>query len=340
MQFKLNVLKCLNIEIVILCETQNYTVYQHDRQPQGWGTHGSGGVAIAIKNSLLFSHEIVGIYKTFDGILGNKLQNRDTEYSKGIIGNYLSPDNYHYGRDPETYFNNCSVLWDTLSDCDLRVGTGDYNSRTKQQLDYIPDIDGNLVPPRTNIDNFKNSHDESFITFLKDNRAIILNGRVTPQFNNYTFATPRGASVPDYMFCPIDNLNNFEQFKVLLMKDIVNTFNLLPPQNLPDHSFLYGIFGTNQVEKEINSNYQPRLNFQNGPKPPPKKNLKKIDSTFFMNEDIQQQVLNTIEKIEANVGNQTELDMLWGDVKNLFLSEMDKLPILPSSNIKKSKQAI
>ena len=234
------------------------------------------------------------------------------------MGNYLSPDNYHYGRDPETYFNNCSVLWDTLSDCDLRVGTGDYNSRTKQQLDYIPDIDGNLVPPRTNIDNSQNSHGESFITFLKDNRAIILNGRVTPQFNNYTFVTPRGASVPDYMFCPIDNINNCEQFKVLLMKDIVNTFNLLPPQNLPDHSFLYGIFGTYQVEKEINSNYQPRPNFQNGPKPPPKKNLKKIDSTFFMNEEIQQQVLNTIEKIEANVGNQTELDMLWGMLRIYF----------------------
>ena len=53
-----------------------------------------------------------------------------------------------------------------------------------------------------------------------------------------------------------------------------------------------------------------------------------------MNEEIQQQVLNTIEKIEANVGNQTELDMLWGEVKSLFLSEIDKLPNLPSSNNK------
>ena len=64
MQFKLNVLKCLNVEIVILCEThclndqtikiETYTVYQHDRRPLGGGRHGSGGVAMAIKNSLLF----------------------------------------------------------------------------------------------------------------------------------------------------------------------------------------------------------------------------------------------------------------------------------------------
>ena len=71
-EFKLNVLKCMNVDIVILCEThclndqtiriENYTVYQHNRQPQGGGRHGSGGVAIALKNSLLFSHEILGIY--------------------------------------------------------------------------------------------------------------------------------------------------------------------------------------------------------------------------------------------------------------------------------------
>ena len=124
------------------------------------------------------------------------------------------------------------------------MGTGDYNSRTKQLVDYIPDIDGNLVPPRINVDNIQNSHGDSFITFLKDNRTIILNGRVTPQYNNFTFVTPRGASVPDYMICPLDNLRNCEECKVFLMKDIVNLFGLLPPQNLPDHSFLFAKLGT------------------------------------------------------------------------------------------------
>ena len=229
-QFKLDVLKCMNCSIVILCETHclndqtikinDYTVYQHDRQPQGGGRHGSGGVAIAIKNSLLFSHEILAIHKIYDGLMGIKIKNRETDYTIGIMGNYLSPDNYHYGRDPENYFNHCSVLWQTLSDCDLRVGSGDYNSRTKQLLDYIPDIDGNLVPPRINVDNFRNSHGDSFITFLKDNRTIILNGRVTPEYNNFTFVTPRGASVPDYIICPLDNLSNCENCKVHLMKYI------------------------------------------------------------------------------------------------------------------------
>ena len=89
--------------------------------------------------------------------MGIKLRNRESDYTIGIMGNYLSPDNYHYGRDPENYFNYCSVLWQSLSDCDLRVGTGDYNSQTNQLVDYIPDIDGDLVPPRINVDNVQNS---------------------------------------------------------------------------------------------------------------------------------------------------------------------------------------
>ena len=203
----------------------------------GGERRGSGGITICIKTSLLYSHEVLGLYGDYEGILGIKLQQRFTDYTLGIMANYLSPSNYQYGRDPEGYYNNCGVIWDNLSDCDLRVGAGDYNSRTSQVLDYLPDIDGAIVQPRTNPDKIKNSHGDCFISFLKDNRTVILNGRVTPHFNNYTFVSTRGVSVPDYIICPVDNLTNCEQFKVLLMTDIINYFGLIPPQTLPDHSF-------------------------------------------------------------------------------------------------------
>jgi hypothetical protein len=119
--FKQYVLKCLNVDIVILCETHclnadiitldSYTVFQHNRQPQGGERRGSGGIAIAIKTSLFFTHELLGIYKIADGILGLKLRQNFTDYTIGIMANYLSPSNYHYGRDAENYFNHCSVLW-------------------------------------------------------------------------------------------------------------------------------------------------------------------------------------------------------------------------------------
>ena len=347
--FKLNVLECLNVDIVVLCEThclnedqisvKNYTTFQHNRIAIGGGRRGSGGIAICIKNSLLFTHKVLGLYKNYDGILGIKLQHRFTECTIGIMGNYLSPSNYHYGRDAEGYFNNCSVIWEIMSDCDLRIAAGDYNSRTNQALDYLPDIDGGLVPPRTNPDKLKNSHGDSFISFLKDNRTVILNGRITPELNNYTFVSTRGVSVPDYIICPVDNLINCESFKVFLMSEIINKYNLVPPQILPDHSFLVSTFA---ITKPFITN-QPTLSNQvrnSVPKRKPKKNLNKIDSHFFMSEETSNQVIQTIMKLELNIKNQQEIDSLWNEVKELLLKEMSKLPDLPTSSNKNNNKIL
>ena len=56
-----------------------------------------------------------------------------------------------------------------------------------------------------------------------------------------------------------------------------------------------------------------------------------------MNDEVHQQVLNTIEKIETTVKSQNAINLLWGEMKNLFLSEMAKLPDLPSSQNKNVK---
>ena len=62
-----------------------------------------------------FTHELWGVYKIADGILGIKLKETFTDFSIGIMANYLSPATYSYGLEAEAYFNNCAVLWDTLS---------------------------------------------------------------------------------------------------------------------------------------------------------------------------------------------------------------------------------
>ena len=57
-----------------------------------------------------------------------------------------------------------------------------------------------------------------------------------------------------------------------------------------------------------------------------------------MSEEIHQQVLDTITRIE-NIGKtQTEIDSLWTEIKNLFLNEMKTLPDLPTSGNKKMKK--
>ena len=116
-------------------------------------------------------------------------------------------------------------------------------------LDYILDIDGRLIPKRVNPDRYKNAHADSFLTFLRDNRAVILNGRVTPQYNNYTFVSSRGSSVPDYIFCSLDNLPNCTSMKTLLISEIINDCGLVPPPSIPDHSLLSAKFTTSYFKK-------------------------------------------------------------------------------------------
>ena len=150
---------------------------------------GSGGIAIAICSNIMTDYIVLGVDNSnIDGIMGIKLQNKNNSFKVGIIANYLPPDTFHYGQDSEGYFNELTSLWQDYCDCDLRIGGGDLNARTKQLQDFIPEVDGDL-PIRSNPDNIKNAHGNSFITFLKDNRSVILNGRITPHLNNYTFVT-------------------------------------------------------------------------------------------------------------------------------------------------------
>ena len=291
-------------------------------------------------------HKIVAVFNdnNIDGQIGLKLKNCKNDLFIGIVGLYLSPDNYIYGRDAEGFFNNAAVLWEDLSDCDLVVGAGDVNARSKEIIDFIPEIDGGLIPPRVNPDQTKNSHGECFLTFLKENRSVILNGRITPELNNFTFVSPnRGSSVPDYQFCPSDHLQYCIQMKTLLMSEIVNLSGLHPPINLPDHSVLLGTFDTsifNLMKNEKHQNevhFYPDINSQI-PTRKPKKDLKKLNVNFFMSEEVKLQVQNTILKLENLVQNQAQLDQLWSEVKNLLLNELDSLPDLPKSNDKKQNK--
>ena len=275
--FKRQIIASLYFDILVIPEThllknetidlENYKLFHHNRPTLGNVRRGSGGIAVAIHNTVLTYHKVVSIVKGLDGQLAIKLVNNVNEFSVGILALYLPPDNYIYGRDPENFFNQAAALWEDLSDCDLLVGSGDVNSRTREIVDYIPDIDGSLIPHRYNPDLAKNSHADSFISFLKDNRSLILNGRVTPDLNNYTFVSPRGCSVPDYMFCPSDHLSVCTEMKTLLVSDIANIYTIQPPRTLPDHSVLQGTFVTSFYAKthllEFPSNFPSYVPTQN-----------------------------------------------------------------------------
>ena len=149
----------------------------------------------------------------------------------GIVGFYLPPDSYIYGQDPEGFFNDAATLLEDFSDCDLLIGSGDLNARIGTELDYLPDIDGDPIPPRTNPDEKKNMNGNHFLTFLIGVRAVSLNGRITPNLNNFTFISPRGRSVPDHMFCPIENLIHCKRMQTIVVREALNKLHIPPPQS-------------------------------------------------------------------------------------------------------------
>ena len=323
-----------------ILQVNSYQVFQVNRQVNVNNRRGSGGIAIAVNNSLLETHIIEGVYKGIEGQLGLKLKCKLNDFLIGVVGMYLPPDSYVYGQNAEHFFNEASVIWNDLSDCDILIGGGDLNARTKDMIDYLPDIDGNL-PPRYNPDLIKNAHGNNFITFLKDNRAIILNGRITPEYNNFTFVSTRGSSVPDYMFCPLDHHQYCTDMKTLLVRDLVNSMTIPPPPRLPDHSVLSATFLSSHYNFGQNeqSSFEP---FQNDipSNKISKKNLKKINDNFFMSESITRQVVDTIVRLESIESTQGEVDRLWREIKGLFLNEMESLPSIPMTNNKKLKKSL
>ena len=152
---------CLNDEEVTF---DGYVIYQNNRVPHARAIKGSG-IAIAIHSSFLSCHTILSVCNGVDGQITIKMKSNLSEITIGILGLYLSPDSYRYGQDSEDFFNQATSLWQDLWDCDLIVGGGDINARTRDMIDFIPEIDGRIIPQRFNPDTTKNAHADSFITF-------------------------------------------------------------------------------------------------------------------------------------------------------------------------------
>ena len=286
-EFKCDVINRLKFDAIFLSETfcrhdetisiPNYKVVQFNRQKiSRRAVRGSGGCAIALSNQLLSNHVIIAKYfGRQDGILAVKLKCTDNDALIGMLCNFLPPESYRYGKDAESYFTDSSIVISDLSDCDLIVAGGDLNARTKCDLDYIPEVD-NFSLARTNPDTDKNQHGNHFLQYLKNNRLLILNGRITPEHNNFTFVNPRGRSVPDYMYCSADHIQYCTSCKVLPVSDIINTYNLQLPHTLPDHSVLIAEF-------DLFSFLSQSVPSQNDPTTVKKckKNIRKIDGKFM-----------------------------------------------------------
>ena len=88
----------------------------------------------------------------------------------------------------------------------------DVNARLGSKQDFITEIDN--IPHHYVIEKVCNKHGNVCHDFLLDSKFCIVNGRISPEFNNFTSISPKGSAVVDYFMVPIDNLSTCKQFKV------------------------------------------------------------------------------------------------------------------------------
>ncbi|CAC5399804.1 unnamed protein product [Mytilus coruscus] len=194
---------------------------------------GSGGVGAFLKNDLFEFYDITTLDNSVEDILWIKVKSKSSDFILCVAVCYLPPNESSRLSDQELFFEN--LLQQVY--CNQSIGNivicGDFNSRCGNKSDYIEGVDE--ISPRSVIDMNENYNGDLFIDFLTNINFAMLNGRIG--INDFTYISPQGKSVVDYMCVPHEQFNDFLDFKVLKMIDIINQVNY-NPEKIPDHSIL------------------------------------------------------------------------------------------------------
>ncbi len=207
---------------------------QHSRARKAFG-----GVGLFIRHSIFESHKVTIEFNECDDILGVLFVNKSTDYSFIVYSMYLPPENSTVFNDAPLFFNRLLLEVYKHSKLDAIFFVGDINARLGNLKDHI-DLDN--IPERVVLDNTDNNHGKALREFLIDSKCCILNGRITPQYDNFTFVSSRGTSVVDYMITAHDCIKNVVECKVDLCSDIINELGMermiSDACRAPDHSLL------------------------------------------------------------------------------------------------------
>jgi hypothetical protein len=164
----------------------------------------------------------------------------------------------------------------------------------------------------------------------------VVNGRVTPQFDNWTSVSVRGSAVVDYFIVPYEQLSLCDEFKVCTAREMVekycdvscitNTRNIIP-----DHSILLFKSTLNVNKNVVNTDTSLTDYGNNLKKCDARYDVQNIPSEFFNNAENSDRLLQMIENITELRNDQNEINSVYNDVCNLYYDEMKKW--LKSKNV-------
>lgn len=229
---------------------------------------------------------------------------------------YLPPDGSSRSNDAEEFYTILTEQVYQYQNIGKIYICGDVNSRCGEASDYIVGVDD--VIERDIIDSILNHYGDLLLNFLIDCNFCILNGRVTGK-NDFTHVSHRGRSVVDYVLIPHEQIIDVKSMDVCLMTETVEKFHLNGCEKIPDHSVLtwevklpnYAHSTESRQKTETVSSIRRHYNLTNLP----------ID--FMNNQDILQQIEQTVLKIEDILSEEHGANAAYSEFMDLIHSEMD-----------------
>ena len=210
-------------KINISC-TSGYKWVGHNRSKQHIRARkGFGGVGLFVKLSVYENYRVTVEFNEYDDMIGVQFVNKNTDYCFIVYSIYLPPENSTVYNNAPEFFNRLLLDLYKRVDADAIYFAGDLNAKLGELKDYS-DID--KVSPRKVLYKTVNNHRKALREFLLESKCCVLNSRVTPENDNYTFVSTRGTSIVDYIISPHDCVKQVQSCHVDLCADIVSELRL------------------------------------------------------------------------------------------------------------------
>ena len=184
-------------------------------------------------------YEVNKCYTLFDNIVGVSLKSEAE--TLGIYCIYLLPECSKYSGNNEHILNSLTIEIYKQSDMDGVYVCGDFNARVGSRSDVQIDIDE--IPKHNCIDEKMNPQGFKLLSFVNDIRGCILNGRITPELNDYTSVTShKGCAVVDYCIARQHDLDQITMLNVQSCAELINVSKWHTMVNdrsrIPDHNLI------------------------------------------------------------------------------------------------------
>ena len=101
---------------------------------------------------------------------------------------------------------------------------GDFKVRTGSLVDTA--AEDSDVLPRISLDKERNNTGEKLVEFVKDMNLALVNGRLPPDFDDFTSISSRGRSIVDYFITEQISLSNISNFCVHTVTNLLAQYNL------------------------------------------------------------------------------------------------------------------